>query len=434
LVSGTRCPDRWSAAMHDPATGSSPPPQTARAAGIGGEPRHRRPPGPPGSAESPATGGKAGRFGGKGETSQARGSGVGPPCRTIFSNTGPFRNEATTMDRIDLAVVGAGPCGIAVGAAAREAGLSAVLFDEGCVANSIVNYPYYMRFFSTADRLEVGGVPFPIPEKNPSRREALVYYRRVVQHFALDVRQYEKVESISGVEGAFVLRTQRTSGREGAYQAGRIVMATGGFHAPNLLGVPGEDLPKVHHFYKEAHPFFNQDVLVVGGSNSAVEASLELFRAGARVTLVHFLDSLDRGVKPWVLPDITNRLQMGDIGVYWKHRVSVITPEAVKLREEETGETVEIPNDWVLAMTGWRSDPALLRELGVTVDEATGIPSHDPQTMETDVPGVFIAGVLAAGNDANKIFIENGRSHGGLVVGALCRRDRPQPVPSGSRS
>jgi thioredoxin reductase (NADPH) len=338
------------------------------------------------------------------------------------------------MDRMEIAVVGAGPCGIAVGAAAREAGLSAALFDEGCVANSIVNYPYYMRFFSTADRLEVGGVPFAIPEKNPSRREALVYYRRLVEHFGLDVRQYERVESITGEEGAFVVQTRRTSGEAKAYGARRIVMATGGFHAPNLLGVPGEDLPKVHHFYKEAHPFFRQDVLVVGGSNSAVEASLELFRAGARVTLVHFLDSLDRGVKPWVLPDITNRLQQGDIRVYWRHRVREITPETVQLRQEETGQTVEIPNDWVLAMTGWRADPVLLREMGVTVDPRTGVPLHDPGTMETDVPGVFIAGVLAAGYDANKIFIENGRAHGGLIVGALLGREPPQPAPSRSRT
>jgi thioredoxin reductase (NADPH) len=338
------------------------------------------------------------------------------------------------MDRIEIAVVGAGPCGIAVGAAAREAGLSAVLFDGGCVANSIVNYPYYMRFFSTADRLEVGGVPFAIPEKNPSRREALTYYRRVVQHFGLDVRQYEKVESITGKDGAFVVRTRRMSGRKGLYPARRIVMATGGFHSPNLLDVPGEDLPKVHHFFREPHPFFDQDVLVVGGSNSAVESSLELFRAGARVTLVHFLDSLDRGVKPWVVPDITNRLQQGDIQVYWKHRVSEITPEAVRLRREESGEIVEIPNDWVVAMTGWRADPVLLRDVGVTVDEETGVPLHDPETMETDVPGVFIAGVLAAGHDANKIFIENGRAHGGLVVRALANREGPQPAPSSSRT
>lgn len=338
------------------------------------------------------------------------------------------------MDRIEIAVVGAGPCGIAVGAAARMAGLGAVLFDEGCVASSIVHYPYYMRFFSTADRLEVGGIPFAIPEKNPSRQEALVYYRRVVQHFSLDVRQYEKVESVTGKEGAFLVHTRSMAGHQRSYHARRIVMATGGFRSPNLLGVPGEDLPKVHHSYKEPHPFFDQDVLVVGGSNSAVEACLELFRAGARVTLVHFRDSLDRGVKPWVVPDITNRLQQGDILARWRHRVSEITPGTVKLRGEDTGDIAEIRNDWVLAMTGWRSDPSLLRGLGVTIDETTGVPNHHPETMETDVPGVFIAGVLAAGNDANKIFIENGRGHGDLIVRALTRRDIGQSGPSASRA
>jgi len=327
------------------------------------------------------------------------------------------------MDPIDIAIVGAGPCGIAAGAAAQQENLKAVLFDKGCVAASLVNYPYYMRFFSTSDRLEVGGVPFAIPEKNPSRQEALVYYRRVAEHFHLDIRQYETVESISGVDGEFLLKTRKMSGQEKEYGAKRIVMASGGFHAPNMLGVPGEDLPKVLHYYRESHPFFDQDVLVVGGSNSAVEASLELFRGGARVTLVHFLDQLDKGVKPWVVPDITNRLEQGDIGVYWRHRVVEISPESVSLRDEESGELTEVKNDWVVALTGWRPNPTLLREMGVEIDEGTGIPNHDPQTMETNVPGVFIAGVLAAGNNANKIFIENGRVHGGQIVQAILRRD-----------
>jgi thioredoxin reductase (NADPH) len=196
-------------------------------------------------------------------------------------------------------------------------------------------------------------------------------------------------------------------------------MATGGFHAPNMLEVPGEDLPKVLHYYREPYPFYDQDVLVVGGSNSAVEASLELFRNGARVTMVHFLDRLDKGVKAWVVPDITNRLKQGDIGVFWSHRVAEITPSEVILRSEESGETTRLKNDWVLALTGWRPNPTLLRELGVTIDGETGIPTHDPTTMETDVPGVYIAGVLAAGNNANKIFIENGRAHGGQIVDAI---------------
>ncbi len=327
------------------------------------------------------------------------------------------------MNPLDIAIIGAGPCGIAAGVAARRAGLTAALFDQGCVANSILSYPYYMRFFSTADRLEVGGVPFAIAEKNPSRREALVYYRRVVERFELDVHQYETVERVSGQEGSFLLDTQKASGRRIRHCARCIVMATGGFHAPNLLDVPGEDLPKVLHYYREAHPFFDQDVLVVGGSNSAVEASLELFRVGARVTLVHFLDSLDRGVKPWVVPDITNRLEQGQISVYWKHRVTAIGPETVTLKAEKTAECTELENDWVIALTGWRSDPTLLRSLGVGIDEATGVPHHDPMTMETNVPGVFIAGVLAAGNDANKIFIENGRGHGEQIVQAILSRD-----------
>jgi thioredoxin reductase (NADPH) len=325
---------------------------------------------------------------------------------------------------LDIAVIGAGPCGLAVGAAAKNEGIRAVLFEKGCITNSIVDYPYYMRFFSTADRLEIAGVPFTIPEKQPSRREALVYYRRVVQHFDLDVRQYESVEAITGKEGSFELTTRRMSGEVATHVAKAIVMATGGFHAPNMLEVPGEELPKVLHYYTEPYPFYGQDVLVVGGSNSAVESSLELFRAGARVSLVHFLDRLDGGVKPWVLPDITNRLEQGEIAVHWEHRVAEIKPGHVVLRDVETGVVQEVENDWVLAMTGWRPDPVHLRALEVGIDRETGIPDHDPETMETNVPGVFIAGVLAAGNNANKIFIENGRAHGGQIVRALRKSGR----------
>jgi thioredoxin reductase (NADPH) len=323
------------------------------------------------------------------------------------------------MEQIDIAVIGAGPCGIAVGAAAAEVGARAVLFDKGCITSSIVDYPYYMRFFSTADRLEVGGLPWAIPEKNPSRQEALVYYRRVVQHFGMEVRQYEGVETIEGSEGDFRLRTRTGSGVRREVRARYLVMATGGFHGPNLLDVPGEELPKVLHYYKEPYPFYDQDVLVVGGRNSAVESALELFRAGARVTMVHFLEGIDQGVKPWVVPDITNRLEQGQIGVFWKHRVTEILPESVRLRNEDTGSITEVANDWVLAMTGWHPNPLLLQGIGVEIDGESGIPKHDPATMETNVPGVFLAGVLAAGNNANKIFIENGRGHGGQILKAL---------------
>jgi len=318
--------------------------------------------------------------------------------------------------RYDLIVVGAGPCGIAVGAAAKRAGLSCVLFDRGCITNSLVDYPYYMTFFSTAIMLEVGDVPFTIPESKPTRRQALAYYRRVVEHWDLDVRQYEEVSSVEGADGAFVVTTRTADGGEHVHGAAAVVMATGGFQEPNYLGVPGEDLPKVRHYYHEPYPYHDQDVLVVGAGNSAVESALEMYRNGARVTLVHFLDTIDRGVKPWVVPDIENRLERGEIAVYWYHRVNEIRPASVVLRSDRDGSATEIDNDFVVAMTGWRADHAPLAVLGVGIDERTEIPAYDPATMETNVPGLYIAGVIAAGHDANKIFIENGREHGGLIV------------------
>jgi thioredoxin reductase (NADPH) len=319
-------------------------------------------------------------------------------------------------ERYEIIVVGAGPCGIAVGAAAREADLSCVLFDKACITGSLVDYPYYMTFFSTAVMLEVGGVPFTIPDPKPTRREALAYYRKVVEHWDIDVRQYEEVVEVGGSEGDFTVRTRKVDGAERLYRAAAVVVATGGFYEPNYLGVPGEDLPKVRHYYHEPYPYYDQDVLVVGAGNSAVESALEMFRNGARVTMVHFLDQIDRGVKPWVVPDITNRLERGEIGVYWKHRVAEVRPGSVVLRAENGGAQTEIDNDFVVAMTGWRADHALLRGLGVDIDADTDIPRHDPATMRTNVPGLYIAGVIAAGHDANKIFIENGRHHGGLIV------------------
>lgn len=320
---------------------------------------------------------------------------------------------------IDIAVVGAGPCGLGVGAAAREADLSCTIFDKSCVVSSIAGYPTFMTFFSTAERLEIAGVPFVIVGDKPTRREALRYYQRVVQEFDLDIRQYERIVSVERKADGFELKSVRMSGAQHTYAARNVVIATGYFDSPVMLGIPGEELPKVAHAYKEGHQYFNQNVIVVGGGNSSVDAALELHRWGAHVTMVYFAEGLDPNIKPWVLPDIAARIRDGDIAARWRSRITEIRPETVVVRSDVTGAEEEIANDWVLAMTGYMPSRELLLSLDVDFDPETGIPVHDPETMQTNVPGVFIAGVITAGNNANKVFIENGREHGPRIAAAL---------------
>jgi thioredoxin reductase (NADPH) len=327
-------------------------------------------------------------------------------------------------DVVDLAVVGAGPCGLAAGIAARKAGLSAVIFDRSCVVSGIAGYPTYMTFFSTAERLSIGGVPFVVASDKPTRRDGLAYYRALVTHFDLDVRQYEPVERIErgGAAAPFAVHSRTQAGEARVTSAKAVVIATGYFGRPNRLGVPGESLPHVTHRFREGHDDFDRDVVVVGGGNSAVEATMELYRAGARVTMVHFGPTFDRNIKPWVLPDVTARVAEGSIGAAWNARVASIEPHAVVV----TGPFGEkrIPAERVYTMIGYMPETALLEQLGVPLDPATGIPKHDPSTMETSVPGVFIAGVLASGYDANKTFIENGRGHGDIIVARLAAARR----------
>ncbi|MDE2944908.1 MAG: YpdA family putative bacillithiol disulfide reductase [Gemmatimonadota bacterium] len=324
---------------------------------------------------------------------------------------------------LDAIIVGAGPCGLAVAVAVKERGLRYAILDRGCITESLTRYPSYMTFFSTAERLEIGDVPFTIPEPKPTRRDALAYYRHVVAHHGIGVRQYEEVTGIELVEGAFAVHTRTRDGREDCLASRTVVVATGGFGEPNRLGFEGEDRHRrVIHYYREPFPFFDQDVLVVGGGNSAVEAALELYRNGVRVRMVHFADALDPGVKPWVRPDIENRIASGEIPMHWRSRVACLGTGAATIVEESTGAETGVSNDWVLAMTGWRPDAALLTGLGVETDPDTGIPAHDPETMETTVPGVYIAGVIAAGFNANKIFIENGREHGAFIATHLAAR------------
>ena len=321
-------------------------------------------------------------------------------------------------------VVGAGPCGLAAAISLKKAGLSVRVYDRDCVVSSITQYPPYATFFSTAEKLSLGGLPFVIPVAKPSRRDALAYYRAVVSHFALDVRQYEAVEAISRVRGTFLVRVRRRGGEPREVRANAIVVATGYWGSPNLLGVPGEDLPHVSHAYREGHHAFQQHAVVVGGGNSAAEAALELWRAGARVTLVHFGPTFDKKIKPWILPDLENRIAEGSVAVRWNCRVTAIDTSVVHLRGA-LGDEHEIRADHVYLLTGYSPNVELLRSIGVGIDPGTGIPQHDPKTLETSVPGVFIAGVVTAGFDANKVFIENGRYHGERIVARL----RGLPVP-----
>ncbi len=330
-----------------------------------------------------------------------------------------MRAETDTV--YDLVVVGAGPCGLATGVAGKRAGLNTVLFDRGCLVNSLVGYPIRMTFFSTPENLEVGEIPFVCNGIKPTRDEALTYYRRVAQHYQLDVRPYEEVVGITGELGDFVVTTRLRHMDRCEHRAGAVAIATGYFDHPNMLGVPGEDLPKVTHYYREAHPYYDQECLVVGGGNSAVEAALELWRAGARVKLVHFLSDFDSGVKPWVRPDIENRVREGSIEARFGATVSEVGLDYVVLRDEATGVEERVANDWVFAMTGYTPDTSFLQRLGIRVSEQTGVPEHDPETMETNVPGIYVAGVLTAGYDANKIFIENGKLHGARIAVALAR-------------
>ncbi|WP_419941982.1 YpdA family putative bacillithiol disulfide reductase [Candidatus Palauibacter sp.] len=321
---------------------------------------------------------------------------------------------------LDATIVGAGPCGLATAIAVQERGLSYAILDRGCVTESLTHYPSYMTFFSTAERLEIGGVPFTIPDPKPTRRDALAYYRQVVAHHGVEVRQYEEVTGITRGEGTLALSTRTRDGRASRITSRAVVIATGGFGEPNRLGLEaGDPHGRVIHYYKEPYPFFDQDVIVVGGGNSAVEAALDMYRNGVRVRMVHFADTVDRGVKPWVRPDIENRIASGEIPMHWESRVARLGPGTATIIEETTGAETEVANDWVLAMTGWRPDAALLTGLGVPADPETGIPAHDPATMETTAPGVYIAGVIAAGYNANKIFIENGREHGALIAAHL---------------
>jgi thioredoxin reductase (NADPH) len=327
-------------------------------------------------------------------------------------------------DTSDVLVVGAGPCGLAVAIAATQAGLSCVVLDRRTIVSTIERYPLQMTFFSTPERIEIGGIPFIASHEKPTRADGLIYYRRVAEHFRLDVRPGEDVVNVAREpDGPFAVEVSRAHDAKG-YRAANVVFATGYYDNPNFLQIPGEDLPHVAHYFLEGHPYWHRRVIVIGAGNSSVDAALECWRAGATVTLVHFGEAFDRTVKAWVLPDISNRVKEGSIAVRWRSRIRAITPTDIEIVSEVTGAVERLPADAVLAMTGYHADTTLLRRLGVPVDEASGVPAHDERTMGTLVEGVYLAGVIASGNDANRLFIENARGHGELIVGDIVARSR----------
>ncbi|WP_413365950.1 YpdA family putative bacillithiol disulfide reductase [Lysinibacillus sp. 3P01SB] len=313
------------------------------------------------------------------------------------------------MQKVDAVIVGGGPCGLSAAIELQQIGLEPVVIEKGNIVNAIYNYPTHQTFFSTSEKLAIGDVPFIIEERKPRRNQALVYYREVVKAKNIQVNRFEKVEHVEKKGDRFVVSTSKDQ-----YEAPYVVIATGYYDSPNYIGIPGEDLPKVYHYFKEAHEFFDTDVVVIGGKNSAVDAALELNKAKARVTVIYRGSEYSPSVKPWVLPEFDACVRNEEIDMLFDSCVKEIRENEVVIDVE--GEERVLKNDFVFAMTGYHPDHDFIRNMGVNIDEETGRPHFDPQTMETNVENLFIAGVIAAGNNANEIFIENGRFHGKLIA------------------
>lgn len=313
---------------------------------------------------------------------------------------------------MDVAIIGAGPTGLACAIELQKRGLAAAVFDKGCLCNSLYHYPTQMVFFTTPELLEIGGIPFTSLGDKPVRIEALKYYRRVAEHYSLDVHQYEAVKRVDGEDGAFTVETTR-----GTYECRKVIVSSGFYDIPNRLNVPGEDLPKVSHYYREPHPFWNQDVAIIGAKNSAVIAALECHWTGARVTMIHRGPAIHNHVKYWLKPNIENRIKSGEIRACFGSCVTAIRDGEIDVLTPDGACT--LPNHWVLAMTGYQPDLRFLASLGIILDPETRKPYTDPETLESVRQGVYLAGVVVAGMHTNEIFIENGRFHGAQIARAI---------------
>ncbi|WP_027417462.1 YpdA family putative bacillithiol disulfide reductase [Aneurinibacillus terranovensis] len=325
----------------------------------------------------------------------------------------------------DVIIIGAGPCGLSAAGEFKKRGIDPLVIEKGSIVHSIYGYPLNMRFFSTPELLEIVDVPFIVSGEKPTREEALVYYREVASRSALRIHTYEEVVKIEQEAGGFSVQTVKHNGKTSGgeyqtYRAKNVVAATGYFDNPNLMNVPGEELEKVNHYYKEAHIYYGQKVAIIGGSNNAVEAAIEIERAGGQVTWIYRRGDFSSSIKAWVRPVFESLLRKERIQAMWNTNVVRIDEKTITLNRE--GQEITIENDRVLALTGYHPDHKLLRSLGVEINGETGEPVYNEETMETNVQGLFIAGVIAAGNNANVIFIENGRLHGGLIADEIARR------------
>jgi thioredoxin reductase (NADPH) len=320
------------------------------------------------------------------------------------------------MNKEHTIIVGGGPCGLAAAIALKKKGINPLIIEKGNIVNAIYHYPTHQTFFSSSEKLAIGDVPFITENHKPKRNQALVYYREVAKREELRVNKYEKVSGIIKTgETSFKVTTDKHQ-----YSAVNIVIATGYYDNPNYMRIPGEELPKVSHYFKEAHPFFDMDVAVIGGKNSSVDAAIELVKAGARVTVLYRGLEYSSSIKPWVLPEFEALVKTGMIKMVFNATVIEINEDFIVY--EQHGKTEKEKNDYVFAMTGYRPDHVFLKNMGVKIEEETGRPHFNPDTMETNVEGIFIAGVIAAGNNANEIFIENGRFHGGQIAEAISQR------------
>lgn len=315
-----------------------------------------------------------------------------------------------------VVIIGAGPIGLATAIALKQQDIPSLIIDRGCLVNSIYNYPVNMTFFSTSDRLEIGNIPFISHGSKPTRKEALEYYRRAAEHYDLNVNLYETVKTVTGDDGNFEVTTDKDT-----YSAEKVVVATGFYGQENLMNVPGEDLPKVLHYYDEPHRYAWQDVLVVGGGNSAADAALETYRANANVSVLVRNDTLKKTIKYWVKPDIDNRIEEGSITGYFNSEVLEIRENEVDIRTPDGVKT--IPNDFVLAMTGYKPHFGLMKELGIDLtDDELKMPVFNDESLETNRAGMYVAGVVCGGMDTSRLFIENTRVHADHIANDISKR------------